>query len=154
MLRCNIIFSMVPLSTSSHWSNSLVPEPACMLQRPRSASNIASTSMNSPEAEFGLTFSSTDGTVNWCWLRIDPLAEASPTNSGFTQPFGIYPNIPNLPTPSGFTLHFSFFTTRVHIKDDNFLTPAFPKSARSLLFCWPTKSVLGPLEMFWHLFMF
>ena len=49
------------------------------------------------------------------------------TPSEFTHPFRIYPP-------------FSLFTTRVQIKDENFLTPAFFKSARPppLLF-WPTS---------------
>ena len=42
----------------------------------------------------------------------------------------------NLPTPSLFLFPFSFFTMRVHIKDDNSLTPTFFKSARPpSLFC-------------------
>ena len=64
-----------------------------------------------------------------------------PTPSGFAYPFRIYPPLQDLPSIR--------FTTRVHIKDANFLTPTFFKSARPpSLFCLTTKIGFGAAEPF------
>ena len=52
-------------------------------------------------------------------------------------------------TPSLSLYPFSVVTMRVHIKDENFLTPAFFASDRPLPVCvWSGKSVLGALDRF------
>ena len=48
-----------------------------------------------------------------------------------------------------FLFPFSFVTMKVHIEDENFLTPACFVSDRAFPVCfWQTKSVLGALDLF------
>ena len=67
-------------------------------------------------------------------------------------------NVPTVPArdPWGgvggcslFPFPFSVFTTRVHINDEDFLTPAFFMSSRPAPLCFlPQKSTLGPVDLF------
>ena len=73
-----------------------------------------------------------------------------PTPSEFAHPFRIYPtpseftqHLQNLPTPSLPLYPFSFVTMKVHIKDDNFLTPAFSPHID------PFQFVFGQQNRFW-----
>ena len=91
-----------------------------------------------------------------------------PTPSEFTQhlqnlptTFRIHPppsefthHLQHLPTPSLFLCPFSVFTTRVHITDENLLTPAFFKSARPLLFCLTQHIGVGAVGSFFTFWTF